>query len=145
MPLENEGKFLEWQYICTFFFFFLAVAGLRWILQDLVPWLGDPTQAPCIGIAESSSLDHQQSPCTFFWEESSYFQQILQRHFHLSKGKTIDLVGAPHFPEEEMESQSEETCLHSPHLCMIKIQNQSWTDGWMPFPLPYSFKTKTWK
>ena len=22
VPLENEGKFLEWQYICTFFFFF---------------------------------------------------------------------------------------------------------------------------
>ena len=74
VPLENEGKFLEWQYICTFFFFlvYLAVAGLRCILQDLVSWLGDRAQAPCIGIAASSSTG-PPAKSLYFFLGSSYF------------------------------------------------------------------------
>ena len=125
-----------------FFKVYLAVVSLRCILQDLVPRLGDRTQAPCIGIVKSSRPDHQRSPCTFFWEESSYFHQILQRHCHPSKGKTMDLVRAPHFPEGEMEPQSKETCLHSPHLCMTKFRTKVGLMGECLFHCPTALKLK---
>lgn len=69
----------------------------------------------------------------FLREESSYIHQILQGGCHHPKGKTTDLVEAPHFPEVETEppERSEETCVHSQNLCRIKVKTrpQSQTDG----------------
>lgn len=55
---------------------------------------------------------------------------------------TMDLVRAPHFPEGEMEPQSEETCLHSLHLCMIKFRIKVRLMGKCLFHCPTALKLK---
>ena len=63
-------------FIFWYLFIYLAAPGLSCGMRDLhcgtwnlVPWPGIEPQAPCIGNAESSLLDHQESPYSvvFCW------------------------------------------------------------------------------